>query len=162
MTFPAPRSWLPVLLAFALATPAVASAQIEEPRIPLRTAIDEINTFRATYSDDYNRKDVNALVAMYAPHAVVIRGDGSVIMGPDAIRKGLTQEMGMLSKMTLTSDSLSVFGHTAWDVGTLKGVDANGKAVTSHYLAVLRRDVTHWTLSSVAVVPVVMKEKKGM
>jgi ketosteroid isomerase-like protein len=156
MKFPAPRRWLPVLLAIALATPVVARAQIEEPRIPLRTAINEINTFRSAYQDAYNKQDVDALVAMYAPDAVVVAGDGSIAKGPDEIRASLKKEMGMLSQITIMSDSMAVYGHTAWDVGTLKGTTKDGEQV-SHYLAVLRRGLTDWQLSSVAVVPVVKK-----
>ncbi len=157
MRYPTPTRWLPVLLALAVATPVVARAQIEEPRIPLRTAINEINTFRSAYQDAYNKKDVGALVAMYAPDAVVISGDGSIAKGSDETRAALQKEMGMLSQITITSDSMAVFGHTAWDVGTLRGMDPDGHQQVSHYLAVLRRGLTEWQLSSVAVVPVATK-----
>src|SRR5438552_1586601 len=75
-----PRTRLNFLLVAALAFVAssVASAQgIESPRVPLRTAINEINALRAQYAEGFNKKDAPALTAMYLPDAVVIRRDGS-------------------------------------------------------------------------------------
>src|SRR4051794_25350608 len=68
------RSSLPLLAALALVATSLASAQgIEAPRVPLRTALNEINTLRSEYASAYNKKDAAALTAMYLPDAVAIR-----------------------------------------------------------------------------------------
>jgi hypothetical protein len=79
------------VLAFLAAAPAHAQG-IESPRVPVRTAIKEINTLRAEYADLYNKKDAKALTAMYLPDAVMIRGDGSTLLGQDAIGKDSSGE----------------------------------------------------------------------
>lgn len=139
------------LLAF-LAAPAAHAQGIESPRVPVRTAIKEINTLRAEYADLYNKKNVSALTAMYAPDAVMIRADGSTLLGQSAIGKALADESPTWQQMTITSDTMRVFGNTAWDVGTLTSQSAEGTANVSHYLVVLRRGVDTWRVSSLAVV----------
>ena len=61
--------------------------------------------------------------------------------------------------MWLASDSVSVFGNTAYDVGTVRMSGSEGHEDVSHYLVVLRRGVTAWKLSAVAVVPETGKAK---
>lgn len=142
---------LVALLAF-IAAPAAHAQGIEAPRVPVRTAIKEINTLRAEYADLYNKKNVSALTAMYASDAVMIRADGSTLLGQSAIGKALTDEAPTWQHMTITSDTMRVFGNTAWDVGTLTSQSAEGTAEVSHYLVVLRRGVETWRVSSLAVV----------
>ncbi len=148
------RSSLPLVavLAFVMTTLAVAQG-IEKPRVPLRTAIKEINTLRSEYADLYNKKDAAALTAMYLPDAVMVRGDGSTLLGQTAIGKALGEEAATWTPVTITSDTMRVFGNTAWDVGTLSSQTPAGDASVSHYLVVLRRGVQKWQVSSVAVVP---------
>ena len=143
----------PVLLALALATPVVARAQVEEPRIPLRTAIAEINTFRSAYQDAYNKKDGATLAAMYEDDAVVVNPDGSTLMGIDAIRKALTTAAPNWNAATITSDTMRVYGHSAWDVGVFTTTGPNGEKITSRYLVTLRRGLTQWKLARVANIP---------
>ena len=142
---------LVALLAFA-AAPAVRAQGIESPRVPVRTAIKEINTLRAEYADLYNKKNARALTAMYLPDAIVIRADGSTLLGQSAIGKSLADEAPSWQQMTITSDTMRVFGNTAWDVGTLTSRSPEGTATVSHYLVVLRRGVETWRVSSLAVV----------
>lgn len=142
---------LVALLVF-IAAPSAHAQGIESPRVPVRTAIKEINTLRAEYADLYNKKNVAALTAMYASDAVVIRADGSTLLGQSAIGKSLAEEAPTWQHMTITSDTMRVFGNTAWDVGTLTSRSAEGTASVSHYLVVLRRGVETWHVSSLAVV----------
>jgi len=145
------RISLPVVVALALLAPSLGSAQgVEAPRIPLRTAIREINSFRAQYADGLNDKDVAALTAMYAPDAVVIRGDGKTLEGRSAIGEDLTAQSASWTKTTITSDTLHVFGNTAWEVGDLTGPDGKDP---KRYLVVLRRGLEGWHISSLAIVP---------
>jgi hypothetical protein len=98
------RSSLPLVAALAFFARAPATAQgVESPRVPLRTAIKEINTIRSEYADLYNKKDAPALTAMYLPDAVVIRGDGSTLLGQAAIGKALGDEAASWKQITLSS-----------------------------------------------------------
>ncbi len=146
---------LPLVAALAFVATSSASAQgVEQPRVPLRTAIAEINTLRSTYADLYNKKDAAAIAAMYLPDAVVIRGDGSTLLGQAAIGKSLTEQAPSWSQITLSSDTTRVYGNTAWDMGTMSSGGTNGQPSVSRYLVVLRRGVQDWKVSSLAVVPV--------
>ena len=154
------RAWLPLVVSLALLLPGVATGQgIERPRVPVRTALSEISAFREEYAQTYNNKEAAALAGMYAPDATLIAGDGTVLTGKEAIGKSL--ESGPWMKMSLASDSVRVFGNTAYDVGTVRMSGADGHEDVSHYLVVLRRGVTVWKLSAVAVVPETSKAKAG-
>ena len=149
------RSSLPLVavLAFVATAPALAQG-IESPRVPVRTAIQEINTLRSEYMDLYNKKNVKALTAIYLPDAVMIRADGSVLLGQEAIGKALAEDSPNWKHMTITSDTMRVFSNTAWDMGKLTSQSRIEGDDVSHYLVVLRRGVERWQISSVAVVPV--------
>ena len=145
---------LPLAMALALLTASSAAAQgIEAPRVPLRTAIKEINTIRAEYAALYNKKDAAALTAMYLPDAVIVRADGSTLMGREAIGKAFSEEAAGWKQITLASDTTRVYGNTAWDVGSMDSKGPDGDLGSQRYLVVLRRGVQTWQISSVAVVP---------
>ncbi len=150
------RAWLPLVVSLAFLLPNVADGQgIEKPRVPVRTALDELRVLRAAYSEAFNKKDTATLVDMYAPDATVIRGDGTVLTGREAIRKSL--EAGPWGKMSIASDTVRVFGNTAIDVGTVRTSRSEGGEDVGHYLVVLRRGVTVWRVNSLAVVPEIKK-----
>jgi ketosteroid isomerase-like protein len=145
---------LPLAMALALLTTSLAAAQgVEAPRVPLRTALKEINTLRAEYAVFYNKKDTTALSAMYLPDAIVIRPDGSTLMGRAAVSKAFSEEAATWGQITLASDTTRVFGNTAWDVGSMSSVGPDGDRRVQRYLAVLRRGIQTWQISSLAVVP---------
>jgi uncharacterized protein (TIGR02246 family) len=147
---------LPIMMALALLLPSVATGQgIERPRVPLRTALDELRALRETYAETFTKGETATLVDMYAPDAILIRGDGTVLTGKDAIEKGFEARprSGPRPRMTIESDTVRVFGNTAYDVGTTRVSDPQGHEDVSHYLAVFRRGLKAWKISSVAVVP---------
>ena len=145
---------LPLAMALALtATPPASAQGIDAPRVPLRTAIVEINTLRAEYAALYNRKDTAALTAMYLPDAIVVRRDGSTLMGRTAVGKAFSEEAENWGQITLSSDTTRVFGNTAWDIGSMSSNGPNGDQCSQRYLVVLRRGVQTWQISSLAVVP---------
>ena len=90
---------------------------------------------------------------MYLPDAVVIREDGSTLLGQAAIGKALAEEAASWKQISISSDTMRVFGNTAWDVGSLSSAGSAGDASVRHYLLVLRRGLQEWKISSVAVVP---------
>lgn len=146
------RAWLPLMVSLAFLFPNVANGQgIERPRVPLRTALDELRVLREAYSEAFNKKETATLVDMYATDAILIRGDGTMLTGKEAIRKSF--EAGPWSKMSIASDTVRVFGNTAYDVGTVRTSRSGGDEDVSHYLVVLRRGLKVWNISSLAVVP---------
>jgi ketosteroid isomerase-like protein len=148
------KSCLFLLAALAPTATSRADAQgVESPRVPLRTAIKEINTIRSEYEDLYNKKDAAALTSMYLPDAVLIRSDGSTLLGQAAIGKALGEDAPGWTQLTLSSDTLRVFGNTAWDMGSMTSTGAGGEPGINRYLVVLRRGMDSWKISSVAVVP---------
>jgi uncharacterized protein (TIGR02246 family) len=154
------RAWLPLIVSLAVLLPSVANGQgIERPRVPLRTALDELRELREEYAEAFNNKDTAKLVGMYAPDATLIGGDGTVLKGKEAIQKSL--EAGPWMKMSLASDTVRVFGNTAVDVGTVRMAGSGGHEDVSHYLVVLRRGLKTWKAISVAIVPEAGKAKAG-
>lgn len=153
-----PTSWLPravpLLLTLGLATPSVIAAQgVEEPRIPLRTALMELNTLRTEYSDAFNRKDGAALAGVYASDAVFIDADGAKLVGNDAIREYMIARSEKGGHMVIASDTVRVYGNTAVDMGTVTIHPEGGGEDVAHYMTVSRRSMTGWKIVSVALVP---------
>jgi uncharacterized protein (TIGR02246 family) len=147
------RVWLPLVVSLALFPQAANGQGIEKPRVPLRTALSEIKTFRAAYADAYNRKDSATVANMYAPDAIVIQANGNVLFGKDTIRKVIATDAPTWPQLTIESDTVRVFGNTAFDVGTSRSQRSAGAEEVSHYLVVLRRGLNEWVIKSLAVVP---------
>jgi hypothetical protein len=82
---PSRRASLSLFAALAFVGTSVVRAQgVEAPRVPLRTALHEINTLRAEYADGVNKKATATLTGMYLSDAIVIRPDGSTLVGREA------------------------------------------------------------------------------
>jgi ketosteroid isomerase-like protein len=141
-----------VTLAFVV--PSMASAQIPDSMIPLQTVISETNRFRVEYAEYYNKKDVTALVGMYAPNAIVTLEGGDTYVGLEAIKAALTRLAPTFPHIIIKSDSLVAYGHTVVDVGTTTMHPQGGGELTSRYLAVLRRGSQGWKVVRVSLVPV--------
>lgn len=148
------RSYLPLALALALATPVVARAQIEEPRIPLQTKVSELNRFRVEYAENFNKKDIAAVVGMYSNDIIVVEPTGNVIKGLDAVRAWFTAGAANLPHLVIESDSMAVYGNTAVDVGTAKQHPAAGGEMVARYIVVLRRDMNGWKIVRLINTPV--------
>ncbi len=148
------RMSLPLVAALTLAAASPAGAQgVEAPRVPLRTAVSELATVRSEYAEAFNRKDAAAVTSMFLPDAVFIQADGTTLLGRDAIGKSMAAESASWGQTVITSDTMRVFGNTAWDVGTSTTRSGDGQATVGRYLVVLRRGVQRWQISSLAVVP---------
>jgi ketosteroid isomerase-like protein len=90
---------------------------------------------------------------MYRPDAVVVQGDGTTLVGRAAIGQSLTEQAPTWGRASISSDTMRVFGNTAWDVGTFETQGPDSAKSASHYLVVLRRGVQVWQISSLAIVP---------
>lgn len=148
------QSWLPLVLALALATPVVARAQIEEPRIPLQTKVSELNRFRTEYAENWNKKDAAAVASMYSSDVIVVNPDGSVLKGQDQLRAFLNTGTANWPHLVIESDSLAIYGNTAVDMGTAKQHPAAGGEMVARYIVVLRRDMNGWKLVRLIDTPV--------
>lgn len=145
---------VPLLLTLGLAAPSVVAAQgVEEPRIPLRTALMELNTLRTEYADAFNRRDGAALAGVYASDAVFIDADGAKMVGNDAIREYMIARSEKGGHMVIASDTVRVYGNTAVDMGTLTIHPEGGGEDVAHYMTVSRRGMTGWKIVSVVQVP---------
>lgn len=145
------RSWLSIAVLVVFLAPSVARGQgIKPGATPLRTARDELRDFREAYAEAYNKKDSVAVANMYTPNAIVIQGNGNVLVGKDAIRKETAAVAPTWTQLTITSDTVRVVGNTAWDVGT---TSREGSEQVNHYLVVLRRGLKSWKINRLAVVP---------
>jgi ketosteroid isomerase-like protein len=142
-----------VLFALAFA-PSVATAQIEEPRIPLQTKMSELNRFRVEYGENFNKKDVAALSAMFSDDAIINDRDGRVYRGGEQIRQYFAAGAPSFPHLVIESDSMAIYGNTAVDVGTTKMHPSGGGELVSRYMVVLRRGMNEWKLVRVAVTPV--------
>ena len=121
--------------------------------------ISQTYRFRIEYAENYNKKDVAALAAMYDPHAIITTEDGSTYVGIAAIKAALTKLAPTFPHIVIKSDSMVAYGHTAVDVGTTTMHPAAGGELTSKYLAVLRRDGQDWKIVRLSVVPVAPAKK---
>ena len=149
-------AWPLLIASLALLLPTLVVAQgIEAPRVPVRTAHNELRALRQEYADAFNKKDAAAVAAMYATDATAIWGDGTALEGRQAIQQRL--EAGPWGKMSIASDTVRVYGNTAVDMGTVRMSVAGGDEQVSHYLVVLRRGVKEWKVNSLAVVPEMKK-----
>lgn len=147
------RSWLSLALFLMPVGASVAHGQgIEQPRVPLRKAVDELRVFRQAYADAFNKKDSTTVASMYSQDATLISEDG-VLVGAEAIRKSLSAEAPNWPQMRINSDTLRVVGNTAWDIGTTHATGQGGDERVSHYLVVLRRGMKDWKINSLALVP---------
>ena len=142
-----------VLFALALA-PTVATAQIEEPRIPLQTKMTELTRFRVEYAENFNKKDAPALAAMWADDAIFTDFDGKTYKGMAQVRDWYTAGAPNFPHLVIESDSLAIYGNTAVDVGTTKMHPAAGAEQVARYMVVLRRGMNGWRLVRGAVTPV--------
>jgi ketosteroid isomerase-like protein len=142
-----------VLFALALA-PTVASAQIEEPRIPLQTKMSELTRFRTEYAEYWNSKNVTALTAMWSADAMFNDGDGKTYKGSDAVKQWYTERQANMPHLVIESDSMAIYGNTAVDMGTTKMHPAGGAEMVARYLVVLRRGMNGWKVVRLGVTPV--------
>jgi uncharacterized protein (TIGR02246 family) len=153
------RNWyrraVPLVLAASVLVPSIAAGQgIESPRIPLRTALNDLATLRTSYVDAFNGKDAKAVAALYTDDAVVITEEGQMIMGRAEIAKSMEKNAANWPHAVIKSDSTRVYGATAVDVGTWTTHPAEGGEHVTKYLVVLRHDMNGWKVAYVADVPV--------
>ncbi len=147
-----PRGMLMALVA-VLALPALAAAQgVRTPHAPIPTGPKDIAAMRGAYVNAFNTKDFRAIDAMYTSDATMVLADGSHAEGMAAISAKNSADAMNWPQLTLTSESVKIYGTTAIDVGTWTTHSSTGDK-SGRYLAVLRHDVNGWKLHDTANVP---------
>lgn len=152
------RRAVPLLIALGLLGPSVASGQgIPANRIPLRTSLNEIATLRSAYTDAFNKKDHAAITGMFAPEAVIIYGDGTMVSGWEAIGARMTEESKTWNHAVIASDTVRVYGNTAVDIGTFTHHLKQGGEEVARYTVMSRRGMKGWSIEHVVLVPMPKK-----
>lgn len=117
----------------AAATPEPAKADPAE----VRTAIEAVEV---AWADALNKKDINALMAMYAEDAQVLQNNGPTLEGKAAIQKQQEADFAAPSKYaSIAFETTDVYpqGEYVTEVGKTFNKDADGKTVASgKYMAV--------------------------
>lgn len=130
-----------------LARPAVAQA-------PGSQAENEVKQFLENYNSAYEKKDVNALMAMIDPDPGVVFVDSSARgrrVGPDQIKKTLEGEFAEVKSVAtkITWVSIRVKGEVAWFVAEEQSVVDAGEdkfPVQSRWSGVLEKRAGKWLL----------------
>lgn len=65
------------------------------------------------FFDAFNRADLDRLMALYEPNAVMVAQPGAVVEGHAAVRAALTQMLAMKPTLTLVKQSYVVSGDLA-------------------------------------------------
>jgi len=98
---------------------------------------------------DYNAGNVEQVLAVYAPDAVVMPPDAPLARGLAQIRRFLEGDIASSKaeglKFVVSEDASGVAGNTGWNSGTFKVVDAGGAtAGTGKFVEVWRNDGGKW------------------
>ena len=95
------------------------------------------------WSDAFNRGDLDAVVALYEPAAVLMRSSGPPIVGRDAIRQAFAAYPSSRPRIDASNRKVMNMGEIALIYGdwTLRGTNADGtpRAISGKSVEVLRR-----------------------
>jgi ketosteroid isomerase-like protein len=163
--------WLQVTVGFfamwAVSVPAVSQA----PQVPEEKAAvhDQLRAFRDSIMEEWNKRDIDAVLAHLDPDVVVTWQNGEVNRGPAAVRKFYSEMLegdgrvisNIVSKLTVDNLSTLYGDDTAIAVGSIhddisfaKSVAAtsigagNTLGVDSRWTATLVRKAGEWKLAS--------------
>jgi uncharacterized protein (TIGR02246 family) len=101
------------------------------------TLPSEIN---AAFADGFNRRDVDALLALYRPDGAVVEVDGTVSHGIDPIRDHLERLIAIGGTMTSTNLTTVVAGDVALVTAAWEIVGASvAPSISGHSAEVLLR-----------------------
>ncbi|MBN8682967.1 MAG: DUF4440 domain-containing protein [Chitinophagales bacterium] len=108
----------------------------------------EIKAIEATWATAFNAKDVATIMGFYADDAISMNDDQPMLVGKDAIRKGVEAEMARRKdKTTVAFETLDLYGDDkrVTEVGKTTLTDSTGKVIyTGKYLAVWEKRDGQW------------------
>ena len=91
--------------------------------------VHDPNQAHQAWGDAYNRGDIEALVALYAPEAILVAQPGQQVSGTEGIRAALEGFLALKGTMTLETRSVVVGEDIALTRGrwALRGTGADGQ-----------------------------------
>lgn len=102
--------------------------------------VEQPSEINAAFADGFNRRDVNALLALYDPDGAVVEIDGTVSHGEAAIRGHLERLVEVGGTMTSTNLTSVVAGDIALVTAAWEIVDGvGGPSISGRSAEVLRR-----------------------
>jgi uncharacterized protein (TIGR02246 family) len=114
----------------------------------LATIKAEIKAIEATWAAAFNAKDVSTIMGFYADDAISMNDDQPMLVGKDAIRKGVEAEMARRKdKTTVAFETLDLYGDDkrVTEVGKTTLTDSTGKVIyTGKYMAVWEKRDGQW------------------
>ncbi len=121
-----------VILIFAS---AFASAQCESG----------LNKLRDSWVKNWNSKNINGLMELYAPDATYLSMDGKRINGREEIKAFFKQDMDSTSsdQESVHSDQSGCSGEMGYDSGRFTGT-ADGQQSHGNYLFIVRKKDDQW------------------
>ncbi len=139
------------LLATAWLLPLQSQAQDLKSQTP--SINQEVNSFIAGWVNDYNGGQLDKLSARFAADAVMVRQDGSNVVGQEAIGAYYGSVFQSIPKRTLTTvqtDIVSLPGDYAQVSGTFQvnGTNSDGTLVqqAGNYNSLLKKDGGAWKM----------------
>ena len=103
----------------------------------------QIAGVRSSWVKNWNEKQLDNVVRLYATHAALLPADGTRASGQYEIRASLGKEIG--SKVVAHSVGIVCSGGLAYDSGTYEQ-DSDGKHVEGNYLVVLVGANGNWLI----------------
>ena len=91
--------------------------------------IQDPNQAHPAWADAFNRGDIEALLALYAPDAIIVAQPGQPVSGKEGIRAALEGFLSLKGTMTLETRSVVVGDDIALTRGrwALRGTGADGQ-----------------------------------
>lgn len=95
--------------------------------MPSTSAVETVQTF----FNAFNRGDIEAVLALYEPQAVLVAQPGQVAAGPAALRQALNGFLAMQPTLALLQHEVITVGDLALSLAkwTLKGTAPDGQPV---------------------------------
>lgn len=116
-------------------TPAVAEA----PKPDLAQVKTEIQAVETAWADALNKKDINALMALYADGAMSMQDGGPTLVGKADIQKQQEADVATRKFASFAFETLEVYaeGDYVTEIGKSTYLDDAGKSVgTGKYMAI--------------------------
>lgn len=133
-------SCLSLLLVLGACTNEVESKKTETTKADMSQVRTDIQAVENEWADAMNKKDIDALMALYADDAMSMQDGGPTLKGKDAIREQQVKdfaEPATYASISFTTQDLYGTPDEVTEVGTASMKDADGKEIaTSKYMAV--------------------------
>ena len=128
----------------AAATPETAQATKPD----MAQIKQEIQALETAFAKADNERDANTIAAFYANDAVSVEPDHALLVGNDAIKKSVEENLAKRSGgSTVSYDIIDITGddHMVTEIGKTTRMDSTGKVIsTGKYMAVWEKRDGKW------------------